>query len=131
MSYLCKKQHKSNFAALRGLVIEKIEGLEVDSERVEFHTACGRLFQMYHEQNCCEHVYIADVVGDVYDLVKSPITMAEESSREATIPEEVYESGTWTFYKLATIKGYVDIRWLGKSNGYYGEGVSFFEVKGE
>lgn len=81
-------------------------------------------FKFHHEQDCCENVYIEDVVGDINDLVGNPILLAEEvSSEDEPAPSKYTESFTWTFYKFATIKGYVDIRWLGESNGYYSESV--------
>ena len=82
-------------------------------------------FKFYHYQDCCESVYIESVVGDLSDLVGEPLLIAEEVSGE--IPEakegEYGESRSWTFYKFATRKGYVDVRWLGESNGYYSESV--------
>lgn len=98
---------------------------QVDIEQLVFENAEGK-FVFYHEQDCCENVRIEDVVGDLQDLAGSPILMAEECSNEGA--EDV--EGTWTFYKFATIKGYVDVRWLGESNGYYSEKVDLsYEAK--
>ena len=80
-------------------------------------------FRFHHYQDCCESVYIEAIVGDLSDLVGVPILMAEESSNDMVSTEygDVIE---WTFYKFATIKGYVDVRWQGSSNGYYSTSVS-------
>jgi hypothetical protein len=68
-------------------------------------------------------------------MVGTPIVLAEEVGN-ADDPEKYEdedgcgyaESYTWTFYKLRTIKGSMTIRWLGQSNGYYGEKPCFEEV---
>ncbi len=106
-----------------GLVFDSIEA---QNEEILFHAQNGRKFRMFHEQDCCEAVYVEDIAGDLNDLISAPIVRAEERSQ--TDPNAC-ESGTWTFYELATIKGSVTIRWYGSSNGYYSESVSLEEME--
>ena len=82
-----------------------------------------------HDQDCCESVDINDVVGDLQDLVGEPLLMAEEVSGYIGPEPESADSYTYTFYKFATRRGYVDVRWLGESNGYYSESVDLHYVQ--
>jgi len=126
----------------------------VGDDELYFLTDDAITYKMYHSQSCCENVSIEDITGDLEDLIGSPILVAEEASysngdREngtidpTGLPKDVVnqllveklagteryvESCTWTFYKLATVRGYVDIRWYGSSNGYYSEAVDFVEL---
>lgn len=105
-----------------GKVLSSVE--QFGEYKIIFTSVEGEVWKMVHQQDCCESVYIESVVGDLQDLVGSVITLAEEASCSKLDADE-YESATWTFYKFATIKGYVDVRWIGESNGYYSERVSF------
>lgn len=93
----------------------------VTDKTVTLYLTPDHYVHLYHEQDCCESVYVESVVGDIQDLIGHPLTLAEEASND---DPDALESGTWTFYKLATVKGYVDIWFYGSSNGYYSEGVS-------
>lgn len=100
-----------------------------DNYGLLFCTDNNEFYKMYHEQECCEDVSIEEIIGDLNDLIGSPITMAEEVIQDGDAND--YMSQTWTFYKFATNKGYVTIRWLGESNGYYSESVDFCRVETE
>lgn len=114
---------------LIGKTLTKVE--QVGNDEIVFITNEGRRYKLYHQQDCFESVTVEDIVGDLGDLVGEPILVAEEATSDKN-PEGVtkgyQESFTWTFYKFATRKGYVDIRWYGESNGYYSESVDFEET---
>ena len=123
---------EAKFSDLKGKTLIKIDGLVKGSDFVIFYTKEGNIYEMYHDQDCCERVEIEDVCGDIDDLLDSPILLAEESTScenpKGTEMERQDDSFTWTFYKLSTFKGDVTIRWYGESNGYYSEEVDFREV---
>lgn len=100
------------------------------SDEIQFVVSETESYLMYHSQSCCECVDVEDICGDLSDLVDSPILRSEEVSN-MNEPECDAESYTWTFYKFSTIRGSVTLRWLGTSNGYYGESVSFCREQGE
>lgn len=118
-------QELCDISKMIGLTLKDIH-INRDADVITFVSECGRIFQMYYDQDCCETVQIEDICGDLNDLIGERINMADESSNE---DPNACESARWTFYKFATIKGFVDIRWYGYSNGYYSESVSFYEVK--
>lgn len=118
-----------NFEVLKGEVITKIKIRS--NERMDFYTESGNLFEMYYEPDCCASCNIEEIHGDLNDILNTPILLAEEVSSNKNPPgvtKEYQDSFTWTFYKLATIKGSVTIRWYGESNGYYSESVTFRQV---
>ena len=80
-------------------------------------------YTLYHDQDCCEVVHVEDVIGDLEDLENLPLLIAREDTNADDPGTFQGESYTWTFYNFATFKGYVTIRFLGESNGYYSEEV--------
>lgn len=112
-------------SAMLGMTMASV--VNDDNKGLVFTTTDGQVFKLWHDQDCCESVTTEDIAGELLDLVGAPLLQAEEStSKDEPAREDDYDdSHTWTFYKFATVKGYVTVRWYGTSNGYYSEGVDF------
>jgi hypothetical protein len=117
---------------LKEMVGKTMVSAKQTDDAILFEDTEGVRYSLHHDDDCCEHVYIEDVVGNLQDLVGSPLLMAEEeyNSDEPLKSDYDPESFTWSFYKFATVKGYVTIRFYGTSNGYYGE-TARLHVNGE
>jgi len=118
------------FDQLKGRILYCVE--QIEREELRFYLTESNYVRMYHLQDCCESVYIEDICGDLNDLVGAPLLEAEEVvGYTADRLGDYDESHTWTFYKFATRKGSVTIRWYGTSNGYYSESVDIEVVDEE
>ena len=102
------------------LIGKTMLSVERSGDGINFITNEGQMFNLSPSDGSPNdvHVFIESIVGDLKDLIGKPILKSEESSNGS---ENLDPQFTWTFYKLATIKGYVDIRFCGQSNGYYCE----------
>lgn len=117
-----------------GQTVVEINGMKEGSERVVLITKEGNKLVLWYEQDCCASCQIVQIDGDPLDLLGVPMVMAEEVTGESLGVDETkdengadpgdYDSHTWTFYKFATVCGYVTLRWYGSSNGYYSESTS-------
>lgn len=115
------------FGDLVGETITNITNRE--GEILEFTLSTGEVYHLYHDQDCCEHVKIIDICGDLYDITGHPILWADEATNH--FEDRDYDSNTWTFYRLGCIKGNIVVRWHGESNGYYSETVEWGQKQEE
>ena len=138
------------FSDLLGKTIVAIYA-NVGNDIVYFVTETMVSYCMYHRQSCCERVSLEDIIGDFEDILDQPILLAEcvssndykelpdmaESKRDSdamisktkkVINEDCIPCYQWTFYKLATNKGFVTMRWFGGSNGCYAMDASLYRM---
>jgi hypothetical protein len=117
--------NSAKLSDLNGKTIKDITGLKEGSEEVRIYTEDGREYLFYHEADCCESVSLYDFDGDTNDLIGASILSAEVVTNKERDQPPHAESWTWSFYKIETNRGGLWMRWLGESNGYYSEEVSF------
>lgn len=115
------------FVSMLGVTMVSVTG-DKGEERMTFAAADGSQWMFHYEPECCAHCSIEDICGDLNDLIGSPIIEAEEISGVAESPGSA-DSYTWTFYRYATAKGVVTVRWLGESNGFYSESVTYTQSR--
>ena len=111
-----------DISELKGMTITAVI-YNTDDESLWIHLNT-HVLQMAHFQECCETVYLADVVGNFEDLIGYPLLEVTESIVDITSANT--ESSTASYYTFKTLKASVQLRWVGESSGYYSETVDCF-----
>ena len=110
-----------NIDQIKGMTITAVVYKESnESLRIHLNT---HVLEMIHHQDCCETVYLADVVGSFEDLIGYPLLEVSESTVN-TNSEGM--SSTASYYNFNTVKASVQLRWVGESNGFYSETVDCY-----
>ncbi len=109
---------------LKGKTLAKVEA---GDDEVVFECADGTRYQLWHQQDCCESVAIREIEGDLSNLIGEVTTAREEQGHQPP-GFEPSESFTLTDFIVATQRGQVTFKWLGESNGYYSESVTFSQL---
>ena len=110
-----------NIEQLTGMTITAVVYKESD-ESLLIHLNT-HVLEMIHHQDCCETVYLADVVGSFEDLIGYPLLEVSESIVDIATEDM---SSTASYYNFKTVKASVQLRWVGESNGYYSETVNCY-----
>ena len=118
------KPHRSH-CDIKDMVGKKVLGIYYDEENFQILTDDG-VYAFYHEQSCCEDVWLTQVDGISDKIIGSRIVIAEEVLDEK---DTEYGHITWSFYKIGTNKGVIDFRFQGESNGYYSETVDLIKIE--
>lgn len=111
----------SKFEQIQGMTITAVVYKETnESLLIHLNT---HVLEMTHHQECCESVYLEDIVGSFEDLIGYPLLEVSQSIVDIG-SEDI--SSTASYYNFRTIKASVQLRWVGESSGYYSETVDCY-----
>jgi hypothetical protein len=104
------------------------------TDEIAFMFSDGSEYKMFHDQDCCEYVFIHEIIGDWSEIIGKTLDSSEESTHgtpDGIDTTDLYldDSFTWTTYIFAAGDKKVVVRWLGTSNGYYSESVQIKKTK--
>jgi hypothetical protein len=123
------------YVQIKELVGKTLTLAQVERGSLYLNADDGSTYLLEGDDDCSNSpASVEDVCGDLSDLIGSPLLVAEEINNDDSskpLPEvhDAQESQTWSFYKFATIKGRVTVRFFGSSNGYYSETASLHRMK--
>lgn len=122
---------------IEDLVGETLAYVDTDEhgEEIRLTTQSGKVFTIYHSQDCCEYVRIVDTEGNWRDLIGKvieDISVIEESGciDDGGVRPAYANDDSWTTTDLVFLVDGATVisRWVGESNGYYSESVDVAEL---
>jgi hypothetical protein len=118
--------NKYNYS-IDSLVGETLSFIDIDDDNNEIllTTESGRQIKIFHQQDCCESVFIDSTDGDWNELLGKVLI---EVTKDVVSDETECETSTHTKLIFRVNDATVVSRWIGYSNGYYSEDVDIEEL---
>jgi hypothetical protein len=118
--------NKYNYS-IDSLVGETLSFIDIDDDNNEIllTTESERQIKIFHQQDCCESVFIDSTDGDWSELLGKVLI---EVTKDVISDETECESSTHTKLIFRVDDATVVSRWVGYSNGYYSENVDIEEL---
>lgn len=116
---------------MHGLIVTNID---ISDDDILITTEGNNQFRFYHDQECCESVYIYDCNDDLKVLENKKLESVFYDCIHNVDPDDITnsdqyrESFTWTNVYFVTNEKTVCVRWYGESNGYYNETIDIQEI---
>lgn len=104
---------------LIGATVVAVEGGVKGDDYLEVFFDNGWAYRQIHYLNCCERVEVEDINPSLETIVGGvlhSIVREDETKLEG--------NNEWTFYKIHTSKGSVDIRWVGDTDSHYSTSIT-------
>lgn len=116
-----------NIIEMVGETIVKV--VNINDDHLYLYLENGDYYMFFHkdDDDCHGDVRIKSIQGSLRNILNSPLTVAktsyscgytDDNDVDNFLPDWKQETYTWTFYKFATDKGSITVRWFGTSSDY-------------
>lgn len=121
--------------SLNELIGKTFYEIKKRGDNISFTDMEGTVYKFNSYHSGFSETFLEDIEGELSDLANSKIIIAEMVKKTENYNSDLkraspyYDYSQWVFYKFATLKGYVTIKWRCEASANYSSEVIIEKIK--